>query len=79
VYLIWVLRCEQVIQEKPLSNKEIRVRWQHAINERLTINKVTATRITRTKRFTKLVEDTWVPALGKEWETPTIGNTAVRF
>jgi len=78
-YLIWVLRCERVIQEKPLPNKEIRARWQHAINERLTIDKVTATRITRTKRFTKLVEDTWVPALGKEWGTPTIGDTAVRF
>ena len=78
-YLIWVLRCERVIQEKPLSDEEIRARWQRAINERLTIDKVTATRIPRTNRFTKLVEDTWVPALRKEWETPAIGYTAVRF
>jgi len=26
-YLIWVLRCERVIQEKTLSDREIRARW----------------------------------------------------
>jgi len=70
VYLIWVLRCEQVIQEKPLHDKEIRARWQRTINKQLTINKVTTAKIVRTSKFTKLVEETWEPALRKEKETP---------
>ena len=42
------------------------------INERLTIDKVTstATKLIRTEKFMKLVEDTWEPALRKERETP---------
>jgi len=44
-YLIWTLQYEQVIQEKPLSGGEIRERWYHAINKRLTIDKVTAMQI----------------------------------
>jgi len=69
-YLIWVLRCERVIQEKTLSDREIRARWRHAINERLTIDKVTTTKIIRTDKFMKLVEMTWEPALRKEGEIP---------
>jgi len=69
VYLIWVLRCERVIQEKPLSEGEIRTRWYHAINKRLTINKVTATIIKRNNNFTKLIKETWGPILSKEKET----------
>jgi len=42
-----VLRCERVIQEKHLSEEEIRTRWYCAINERLTIDKVTTTKIRR--------------------------------
>ena len=68
--MIWVLRCERIIQEKPLSNGKIRARWLQAINERLTINKVTVTKIVRSDKFTKLVENTWVPALRKEGEPP---------
>ena len=44
-YLIWVLRCERVIQEKQLTTSEIRVRWLCAINERLMTDKVTATKV----------------------------------
>ena len=62
-YLIWVLRCERVIQEKLLTKGEIKARWYCAINDRLTIDKVTATKIIRTKRFTQLIEGTWEPAL----------------
>jgi len=70
VYMIWVLRCERVIQEKALSDGKIRARWHRVINERLTIDKVTALKITRTNEFTKQVEDTWEPALRKEGEIP---------
>jgi len=60
-YLIWTLRCERVIQEKNLSDREIRARWHHVINKRLTINKVTAMKIKQTNKFTKLIEETWEP------------------
>jgi len=69
-YLIWVLRCEKVIQEKLLSEREIRARWYHAINERLTIDKVTATKIKRNHEFMRTVIATWEPALKKEKEIP---------
>jgi len=69
-YLIWTLRCKRVIQEKNLSNGEIRARWHRAINERLTIDKVTATKIIRTDKFTKLIEETWEPTLSKTMEIP---------
>jgi len=69
-YLIWVLRCERVIQERLLTEGEIKARWYCAINNRLTINKVTTTKIMRTKRFTQLIEGTWEPALRKETEIP---------
>jgi len=70
VYLIWTLRCKRVIQEKNLSNGEIRARWHHAINKRLTINKVTAMKIKQTNKFTKLIEETWEPTLSKTMEIP---------
>ena len=69
-YLIWVLRCERVIQEKSLSEREIKMRWYRTINERLTIDKVTATKIKRNDNFTKLIEETWGPALSKEKDIP---------
>ena len=67
-YLIWDLRCERVIQGKPLSEEEIITRWYHAINEQLTIDKVTAMKIKRNSAFMKLTEETWGPALRKEKE-----------
>ena len=70
MYLIWVLRCERVIQEKPLHDGEIRARWYRAINDRLTTDKVTATKIKRTYQFTNLVKGTWEPALRKIMELP---------
>ena len=68
--MIWTLRCERVIQEKGLSDGEIRARWHRAINERLTIDKVTATKIRCSDKFTKLIEETWGPILRKERELP---------
>ena len=69
-YLIWVLRCERVIQEKMLTESEIRTRWLWAINKRLTTDKINATMIKRNEGFTKLVVDTWEQALKKERELP---------
>jgi len=44
-YLIWVLRCERVIQEKTIMEREISIRWHHMINKRLTIDEVTTTKL----------------------------------
>ena len=70
MYLIWVLRCEQVIQEKLLSERKIKIRWYQAINERLTINKVTVMKIKRNDNFIRQIEETWGPMLSKEKDTP---------
>jgi len=69
-FLIWVLRCERVIQEKDHTPQEIRSRWLRAINTRLTDDKITATKIKRNKGFTNLVVNTWEPVLSKERDLP---------
>ena len=69
-YLIWVLRCERVIQAKDHSDNEIKGRWLRTINERLTTDKITATRIKREDGFTTLVVNTWEQALEKEKGLP---------
>ena len=69
-YLVWVLRCERVIQGKHLSENEIRNRWLRNINKRLTNDKITATRIRRDDGFTNLVVNTWEPTLEKERALP---------
>jgi hypothetical protein len=40
-HLIWVLRCERVIQERTHNTSEIKARWIKAINRRLTEDKIT--------------------------------------
>ena len=69
-YLTWVLRCERVIQEKTLHESEIKGRWLRVINERLTINKITATKTKRNNGFTNLIVNTWEQILEKERELP---------
>jgi len=64
-HLIWVLRCERSIQKKKHSIHEIKVRWKKVINNRLNIDKITATKIRREKEFTKLINKTWKKALIK--------------
>jgi len=65
VYLIWVLRCERVIQEKIITERKISTRWHHAINERLTINEVTTTKLIRNRKYTELIKGTWELAIKK--------------
>ena len=69
-YLIWVLRCERAIQGKIHSETEIRERWLHEINERLTTDKIMATKIKRDNGFTTLVVKTWEQALQKQRGLP---------
>jgi len=59
-----------VIQGKHHQKEETKRRWLQAINEKLTIDKITATRIKRNQEYTKLVINTWEKALEKEEELP---------
>ncbi len=56
-HLTWVLRCERVIQEKTLNEQGITKRWNRAINERLTTDRITAQKTKRNKKFTQLTEN----------------------
>jgi hypothetical protein len=50
-HLVWVLRCERVIQEKTLDEQGVSRRWNKAINERLTTDRITAQQIKRDKNL----------------------------
>jgi ribonuclease HI len=69
-YLIWVLRCDRVIQGRNHNHLEIRNKWFHAINKRLTTNKINASTIKRNKGFTTLVVNTWEHVLSKDGTLP---------
>ena len=64
-HLIWVLRCERVIQntEHIHSESEIETRWLKAINTRLTEDKLKASKIKRDKRSITTTKLTWEPIL----------------
>ena len=64
-HLIWVLRCEKVIRGKTHSNQEISTRWKRKINDRLTTDRITATKIRRDPNYTQLIDKTWKLALRK--------------
>jgi hypothetical protein len=59
-----------VIQEKTFRESEIKTRWQHAINKRLTEDKIIATKIKRTDHAIKQLKDTWEPILRVNGELP---------
>ena len=73
-HLIWVLRCERVIQERRLSTPEVQARWFQVINARLSEDKITATRVKRNKTFTSLVSSTWEPILSHDSDVPLPRN-----
>lgn len=69
-YLIWVLRCERVIQPRTHSETEIEKRWLRAINKRLIDDKITATKIKHGISHINLVKRTWEAVLRKDGELP---------
>ena len=69
-HLIWVLRCERVIQGRDHNHLETRNKWFHAINKRLTVDKINASTIKRNKGFTTLVVNTWEHVLSKDGALP---------
>ena len=69
-HLIWVLRCEHVIQEHIHTANETYHRWLRAINTRLTSDKITATKIKRDEKSKKKVKSTWEHVLRKQGDLP---------
>lgn len=60
-HLIWVLRCERVIHRnnREHPDQEVNARWLKIINNKLTSDRIIATKIKRDKTFTQLVNATW--------------------
>ena len=69
-HLVWVLRCERVIQEKNIDEQGISTRWHRAINERLTTDRITAYQTKRDQKFTKLAKHTWKKPLKQSGTLP---------
>ena len=71
-HLIWVLRCERVIQEKRHNVEEMTKRWHNVINKRLTDDRIIATQIKRTKGALQKVKRTWEKTLEKDGDLPEL-------
>ena len=71
-HLIWVLRCERVVREPPRihTENEVKTRWLKMINTRLTEDKITATKLKRDERTTRLIKQTWEPILKQSLDLP---------
>ena len=69
-HLIWVLRCEHVIQQKDHNMNEIKTRWVANINKWLTEDKIIATKVKWDKTSIRKVRSTWEALLKKTWELP---------
>jgi ribonuclease HI len=69
-HLIWVLRCERIIHEDNHTDEEIKARWLRKVNERLTCDRIAATKIERNKTYTNLIKNTWKKTLQKYHDLP---------
>ncbi|KAF8494746.1 hypothetical protein F5888DRAFT_1616776, partial [Russula emetica] len=69
-HLIWVLRCERVIQKHTHTESETYHRWHQTINRRLTDDRITAIRIKRDKQSLQKIKDTWEHVLKKQRDLP---------
>ncbi|KAG1870492.1 RnaseH-domain-containing protein, partial [Suillus tomentosus] len=58
-YLIWVLRCERVIQGVSHNSDHVTKRWLKAIEHRLQLDRISACKIKRSPAFTNQVKATW--------------------
>ena len=69
-HLIWVIRCERVIQGRPHPEGEIDQRWTRAINKRLTDDKIIATKSPKGKKYDRKVRATWEEVLRSQGALP---------
>ena len=70
-HLVWVIRCERVIQKRNHTDREITARWLHMINKRLTEDKIITTKIKRDTAAEQLVKHTWEDVLKTQGELPS--------
>ena len=62
-HLIWVLRCERVIQETLHTNEAVKTRWYNKINHRLSLDRYIASKWNRKPITQEIVKRTWYPSL----------------
>ena len=62
-HLIWVLRCERVIQETLHTNEAVKTRWYNKINHRLSLDRYIASKWNRKPVTQEIVKRTWYPSL----------------
>ena len=58
-HLIWVLRCEKVIQEKTHSPDSIKRRWLDKIQRKFDTDRVIASKLDRCQKTKTTVRSTW--------------------
>ncbi|KAJ3728223.1 hypothetical protein C8R42DRAFT_547847, partial [Lentinula raphanica] len=79
-YLIWKIRCEQVIQGKEVSEAEAQRRWKATVESRFEMDRL-LTKVKLTKRCLDkgLVESTWLDVLDKQDNLPEnwVGESGV--
>ncbi|KAG2738109.1 hypothetical protein P692DRAFT_20759626 [Suillus brevipes Sb2] len=76
-YLIWILRCERVIQSKAHTNQNTTTRWMHAINHRLNLDRITASKIKRDNKTEQIVNYTWKDCIQSNQPIPKNWATAL--
>lgn len=62
-HLIWVLRCERVIQDETHHDNEIKKRWTVMINRQLPDDKIVAPKIKRDRTHIQKTKNTWEKVL----------------
>ncbi|KAA1470581.1 ribonuclease H-like protein, partial [Dentipellis sp. KUC8613] len=62
-YLIWVIRCERVIQGRQHAPQEIIQRWLTAIHKRILLDRAMYCYIKRTEKYKTKLLATWSPTL----------------
>ncbi|KAH7909428.1 hypothetical protein BJ138DRAFT_1010835 [Hygrophoropsis aurantiaca] len=65
-YLIWVIRCEIVIQGKEFTNKDLTTRWYNMINNRIQTDRLLAKNRNYRKLNADIVQSTWRKTLKNE-------------
>ncbi|KAG2740664.1 RnaseH-domain-containing protein, partial [Suillus brevipes Sb2] len=69
-YLIWILRCERVIQGQQHDDEIITKRWINTLNRRLHIDRIIASKTKRSKKAITKVQATWEKVVSKNKNLP---------
>ncbi|KAG1814854.1 hypothetical protein DFJ58DRAFT_644036, partial [Suillus subalutaceus] len=77
-YLIWVLRCECVIQGVTQTDKQIMRRWTKTIDNRLQLDRMLASKTKRNTKFTNLIQSTWEKIISQENHLPHNWATSLK-